>query len=109
MNAFYPFIPYKAIYYMNDKPPEPQKGWLIQRKPYKGVMDTMYSPKYYGIILTVYQSKQEVEVMFFVPDYRQDGGRAGTRKVIIPYDQIQVISVGAPKNYKEKFRDSGTT
>tara|TARA_A100001391_G_C5017282_1_gene264832 strand:+ start:465 stop:749 length:285 start_codon:yes stop_codon:yes gene_type:complete len=88
--------------------PEPQKGWLVQRKPYKGVMDTMYSPKYYGIILTVYQSKKEVEVMFFVPDYRQDGGRAGTKKIIIPYDQIKVISVGAPKNYKEKFRDSGT-
>ena len=105
---YYPFMPWKTIYYVSNEPPEPQKGWLVQRKPYKGVMDTMYAPKYYGIILTVYQSKKEVEVMFFIPDYRENSARAGTTKLIIPYDQIQVVSMGASKNYKEKFRDPGT-
>ena len=108
LSLYYPFMPWRTIYYVMNEPLEPQKGWLVQRKPYKGVMDTLYAPKYYGIILTVYQSKKEVEVMFFVPDYRQDGGRAGTKKIIIPYEQIKVVSMGASKNYKEKFRDPGT-
>lgn len=103
MNAFYPFNTHRTIYYVNNEPPEPQKGWLVQRLPYKGVMDTLYVPKYYGIILTVYRSKKEVEVMFFIPDYRNNSGRANTAKVIIPYNQIKVISIGPEEKYGEKI------
>jgi hypothetical protein len=67
LSLYYPFMPWRTIYYVMNEPLEPQKGWL-----------------------------------------RENSARAGTTKLIIPYDQIQVVSMGAPKNYKEKFRDPGT-
>ena len=49
-------------------------GDLVRRKPYKGVLNSLHSPAYYGIVVKIYQDPVTLtDSVYLVSFIRKDG------------------------------------